>query len=535
MIRIQQIKLSIDHKENELRQKVLSILKLNDEQIEEITINRRSIDARKKDNIMYVYTVDVFTQKEKWISKNQKYLNKNNQIFFIRPYEYQTKITGTKTLKNRPVIVGSGPTGLFCALILAENGYNPIIIERGKRVEYRINDIDKFWLEGILNEESNVQFGEGGAGTFSDGKLNTLIKDKNKRGRKVLEELVEAGAPEEILYLNKPHIGTDILRKVIINIRKKIISLNGTFRFQEKVTDLGVKDNRLVRLITEKDFLDTDVAVFAIGHSSRDTFAMLCNYVYMQQKPFAIGVRIEHHQKMIDDVQYGSMAGHSMLRAADYKLTYKAKNGRPVYTFCMCPGGMVTASSTEKRSLTTNGMSFYARDLENANSAILVAVRPEDFPTRHPLAGIQFQRKWERKAYEIGGGDFKAPVQLFGDLVNNKVSKTYGDIYPTYRPGTTFGDLRKCLPKYVIDGIIDGINSFSNKINGFNRKDAVLTGVETRSSSPLRIVRNEDMESSIKGLYPCGEGAGYAGGIMSSAIDGLKSAEAIMKEYKPLI
>lgn len=532
MIRIQQVKLPLDHNEIDLKKKVATMLRIRVEQIKNITIHRKSLDARKKDNIIYVYILDIEAENEDKILNNIKHSGKNNQIFHITPYSYNVEITGTKKLKNRPVIIGSGPAGIFCALSLAENGYAPIIIERGKRVEKRIKDVDKFWLDGVLNEDSNVQFGEGGAGTFSDGKLNTLIKDKTKRGKKVLEELVEAGAPKEILYNNKPHIGTDILRKVIVSLRMKIIELGGTYRFQEKVSDLGVKDKKLVRLITDKDFLDTEVAVFAIGHSARDTFKMLCNYVYMQQKPFAIGVRIEHHQKMINDAQFGEVA--SKLRAADYKLAFKAKNGRPVYTFCMCPGGMVTASSSEKRGIVTNGMSFHARDLENANSAVVVGIKPEDFPTRHPLAGIQFQRKYERKAFEIAGENYKAPVQLLGDFMEDRISTTYGDIYPTYRPGTQFANLKDCLPRYVVDSMIEGLNAFSRKIEGFSRKDAVLTGVETRTSSPLRIVRNDDMESSIKGLYPCGEGSGYAGGIISAAIDGLKTAEAIMAQYEPL-
>lgn len=535
MIRIQQIKLPINHKENDLNKKIASILRLNEEQIDNIVIHRRSLDARKKNNILYVYTVDIYTSYEKKICKNPKIFNKTYQMFKINPYKYEPKVTGTKQINNRPVIVGSGPSGLFCALLLAENGYAPIILERGKRVENRNKDIDKFWIDGILDEESNVQFGEGGAGTFSDGKLNTLIKDRQNRGRKILQTFVEAGAPEEILYINKPHLGTDNLKKIVVNMRKRIIELGGTFRFEEKVTDIGIKDEKLVRLITGKDFLDAEIAVLAIGHSARDTAEMLCNYLHIKQKPFAIGVRIEHHQRMINECQYGDMVDNPKLRAADYKFAYKAKNGRPVYTFCMCPGGMVTASSSEKGGLTTNGMSFYARNLENANSAVLVAVRPEDFPTSHPLAGIEFQRNWERKAFEAGGSNYKAPVQLFGDFEKNEVSKSYGDIYPTFRPGINFADLHSCLPKYVCEGLIEGINAFGNKMKGFNRKDAILTGIETRSSAPIRIIRNEEMESNIKGLYPCGEGAGYAGGIMSAAIDGLKVAESIMSQYKPIV
>lgn len=527
MYRIQQIKLPIDHSEEEFRAGIASELRISEDKIDSIEIFKKSIDARKKDNILFIYTVDVETKEEIKIPK------KNSNISVVEPYKYEAKITGETELNNRPVIIGSGPAGLFCGLVLAENGYKPIIIERGKKVPDRVRDIEKFWSNGTLNEDSNIQFGEGGAGTFSDGKLNTLIKDRSKRGTRVLNEFVLAGASEEILYFNKPHIGTDVLRRVIVNIREKIISLGGTFRFEEKVLDINVKDEKLTRVITQNHILDTEVAVLAIGHSARDTFEMLNNYLTLEPKPFAIGVRIEHRQTMVNQAQYGDYAEHPKLGAADYKFVHKCKNGRAVYTFCMCPGGVVTGSSSELNTVVTNGMSYHDRDLENSNSAIIVSVNPEDFGADNALSGIEFQRKYERLAFEIAGSNYSAPAQLFGDFEKNVLSKNYGEIYPTYRPGVVFANLRECLPDFVCESLIEGINEFGRYMEGFNRSDAVLTAVETRTSSPVRIVRDDDFESSVKGIYPCGEGAGYAGGIMSAAIDGLKVAETIMKKYKP--
>ncbi len=528
MLRIQQIKLPIDHNEDELKAKIASTLKITEDKIKSVEIFRKSVDARKKDNILFIYTVDIELSEEIKVSK------KNPNITEVEPFVYSVDITGEEVISNKPVVIGCGPAGLFCGLLLAEKGYKPIIIERGRKVQDRVNDIEKFWSDRVLNERSNIQFGEGGAGTFSDGKLNTLIKDRSKRGKKVLEEFILAGANEDILYLNKPHVGTDILRNVIVNIREKIISLGGTFRFEEKVLDICVKDGTLRRVVTENDILDTDVAVFAIGHSARDTFEMLNNNVILEPKAFAIGVRIEHHQSMINKAQYGELADHPKLGAADYKFVHKCKNGRSVYTFCMCPGGIVTGSSSEPNGVVTNGMSYHDRDLENANSAVIVSVNPEDFESDNPLAGIEFQRKYEKLAFEKGGSNYNAPAQLFGDFEKNAVSKGFGEIYPTYRPGVVFANLRECLPNFVSDSLVEGINAFGDLVEGFNRSDAVLTGVETRTSSPIRIVRDENFESSIKGVYPCGEGAGYAGGIMSAAIDGLKVAEAIMKKYKPM-
>lgn len=526
MIRIQQVKLHIDHTEEDLYIKAAEALKVKIEDIKYLSIFRKSIDARKKDDIMFIYALDVELYNDIRISK------RNNNISIVEPFIYQIEPHGEKKLKNRPVVVGSGPAGLFCALLLAENGYEPIIIERGKKVKERVEDVEKFWRSSNLNTRSNIQFGEGGAGTFSDGKLNTLIKDRSKRGKRVLEEFVEAGAPKEILYVNKPHIGTDLLRDVIVNIREKIIELGGTFRFEECVMDIQVKDDRLTHIITENDIIETEIMVLAPGHSARDTFEMLSEKIDMIPKPFAIGVRIEHPQSMIDEAQYGLMAGHPALGPADYKFVHKCKNGRSVYTFCMCPGGMVTGSSSGENEVVTNGMSFYDRDLENANAAVIVSVGPEDFG-EGPLDGIKFQKEIEKRAFEIGGSNYNAPVQLFKDFVERKTSISFKDVYPTYRPGSTFANIWDCLPEFVCESLIEGISAFGTLLKGFDRDDAILTAVETRTSSPVRINRNEDMQSSVQGIYPCGEGSGYAGGIMSAAIDGLKAAEQIIKTYEP--
>lgn len=529
MIRIQQVKLPIDHDDEDLYIKSAEALKVKREEILNLSVFRKSIDARKKEEILFIYTLDVELEHEIKISK------RNNNIAPVEPFIYEAEVTGEKPLNKRPVIVGCGPAGLFCALLLAEKGYNPIILERGKKVKDRIKDIDRFWKDGTLNTKSNIQFGEGGAGTFSDGKLNTLIKDRSKRGKKVLEEFVEAGAPDEITYLNKPHIGTDLLRGCLVNIRKKIISLGGTFRFEECVTDINIKDGSVYRIITESDIIETDVLVLAIGHSARDTFEMLNNKLELKAKPFAIGIRIEHPQKMINVAQYGDLADHPRLGPADYKFVHKCKNGRSCYTFCMCPGGVVTASASEEGGVVTNGMSFHDRDLENANSAVVVSINPEDFGgDENPMAGIEFQRDFERKAFELGGKNYNAPVQLFKDFKEKQVSTSFGEIYPTYRPGSTFANLWDCLPDYVCESLVEGISAFGKWLEGYDRDDAVLSGVETRTSSPLRITRDDDLQSNIKGIYPCGEGSGYAGGIMSASIDGLKVAEQIIKTYKPM-
>jgi uncharacterized protein len=526
MLRISNIKLRADFepsKENELlAQKVQKLLRVKQDKILSFKISKKSIDAREKHNILLVYSVDVEIENEK------SFLGIKN-VSSIEPIEYVTKKTKKAT---RPVVVGSGPAGLFCALVLAESGLNPIVVEQGMDVDQRKIAVEKFWKYGVLETNSNVQFGEGGAGTFSDGKLTTGIK--NTRIPKILKEFVEAGAPKEIAYLSKPHIGTDILITVVRNIRKKIIQLGGEVRFETKMQELMIENGEVRGVLLERhgktEAMETDAVVLAIGHSARDTFYMLKDLgVDMIPKPFAVGVRIEHHQKDIDLQQFGSFANNPLLGASDYKLNAHLLNGRGVFTFCMCPGGHVVAAASEKNSVVTNGMSYSARSGENANSALLVSVTPNDF-NGDVLAAVEFQRKLERKAFELGGRNYFAPVQLVGDFLENKGSKQLGDIIPTYTPGVTPTDLRECLDEFIIESLKDGLRVMDKKLAGFIKHDAVLSAVESRSSSPVTIKRNPlTFESNIKGLYPCGEGAGYAGGITSSAVDGIKCAEAIME------
>jgi len=527
MLRITNIKLSLDEDENQLKNKVAKKLKIPEKSILNLRIHRKSIDARKKDDVHFVYTVDVELENEEKVFKK----NSNKGVSQVKEINIKyEKIVQEKI--TRPIIVGTGPAGLFAGLALARMGFRPILFERGKRVDERVKDVEAFWKEGKLNTQSNVQFGEGGAGTFSDGKLNTSVN--NPRGKVVLEEFVKAGAPEEILYSNKPHIGTDLLRNAVKNIRNTIISLGGEVKFNSQVTDLLIEDNRIigVKVNNEEEYYSYKV-ILALGHSARDTFEMLYKRgVNIVPKPFSIGVRIEHPQIIINKSQYGKFAFHPKLGAADYKLAAHFDNGRSAYTFCMCPGGMVIAAASEENMVVTNGMSYHARDLENANSALLVGVNPEDFGSSHPLAGVEFQRKWERLAFILGGKNYKAPAQKVGDFLKDKPSDTIGNVKPTYSLGVTMTDLRGCLPKYVTDTLKMAILAFDKKIKGFAYEDAIMTGVETRSSSPIRIVRDESFQSNIKGLYPIGEGAGYAGGIMSAAIDGLRAAEEIAKSYK---
>jgi len=529
MIRVKEIKLSIDENIESLKDKIARKIRVNPEEIINFDIFRESIDARKNE-INFVYTVDVKLKNEK------KILNKNKGLERSPDIRYKDVESGFQKLSNAPVIIGTGPAGMFAGLILAQRGYRPILLERGNDVDTRTEDVRKFWSYKKLNPESNVQFGEGGAGTFSDGKLTTRIKDI--RCKKILEEFVLAGAPDEILYSFKPHIGTDILKTVVKNIRENIIELGGEVRFGSKVTDIFIEDGRIKGVeINNSIKLNTEVVILAIGHSARDTYEMLYSRgVKIRQKPFSIGVRIEHPQSLINKVQYKKYAEHPRLGAADYRLTYQSKNGRAVYTFCMCPGGTVVAAASEYNTVVTNGMSEYARDKENANSALLVQIDTEDFSSEHPLAGVEFQRKWERLAFQLGGRDYSAPIQLVEDFLLDRTSNNIGGVIPTYSPNVRLSNLKECLPSYVVDSLREGIIEMDKPLKGFALPDAIMTGVETRSSAPIRIERNpETMESvNMLGLYPIGEGAGYAGGIISAGVDGIKAAEKIIKKFKPL-
>lgn len=528
MIKINQLKLSIEHSKESLEDKIAKTLKIPKEQILHYDIAKRSIDARKKNEILYIYSIEVEVANEKKIVDRCK----NQNVVLTKKTVYQTIKDGTQSMKHRPVVVGTGPAGIFCALKLAEDGFKPIVIERGEDVDKRVETVNTFWKENKLNNESNVQFGEGGAGTFSDGKLNTLVKDVTGRNTEVLRMFVEHGAPTEILYLNKPHIGTDRLRGVVKAMRNRIIQLGGEVRFETKLTDIQFEKEQVTSIeVNGKETIPCDVLVLAIGHSARDTFEMLYTKKFdIKSKPFAIGVRMEHPQEIISKSQYGD--SYTKLPAADYKVTHQTSNGRGVYSFCMCPGGFVVNASSESDRLVVNGMSNYDRDEKNANSAIIVTVNPEDFDEDSPLAGMEFQRKWERLAYEEGKG--KVPVQLFGDFEANRPSTELGSMTPNLKGEYTLGNVRNCLPDYVCESIIEGVHAFDKKIRGFRKADAIMLGVETRTSSPIKMIRNEAFEANIAGVYPCGEGAGYAGGITSAAMDGIKVYEMIVHKYKSL-
>lgn len=529
MIRINEIKVSLDEEESILRQKASKILKINEKYIKSYTIYKKSIDARKKDDVHFTYSVDVIISldEEQIASKC-----KSNKVQIVKPYKYELPANNRHS-KFRPVVVGFGPAGMFAGLILAQSGLQPIVLERGKDVDTRTKDVNRFWKTRELNEESNVQFGEGGAGTFSDGKLTTGIKSPYIK--KILQELYEAGAPEEILYSSKPHIGTDRLAIVVKNIRKRIEELGGEVRLECKLEKL-ITANGFVHGVTYthkgKQFdLETDSVIMAIGHSARDTVEMLYNMgVEIMQKPFSVGARIEHPQKLIDKSQYGSFAGHKKLGAADYKLACHGLHERGAYTFCMCPGGTVVAAASEKECVIVNGMSSLARDGENANSALLVGIEPKDFPSDHALAGIYYQREIEHTAYELAGSNYKAPAQLVGDFLKGIESKTLGNVNPTCPTGVTLTNLDNCLPAKVSATMKSAIVEMDKKLNGFNLYDAVLTAPETRSSSSVRILRDDLLQCNIRGVYPCGEGAGYAGGIISAAVDGVKCAHAVLSD-----
>ncbi len=528
MILISNLKIGIEDKMQDLTFKIRKKLKLKDQRMQ-YKIIRESIDARKKGKIDFVYQVLVEVDNPDKILKSVK---DPNIKLYTKPERIPLK-KGNLKRNGRVLVVGSGPAGLFAAYVLAENGYKPILIERGKSIEKRSEDVEQFWRDGILNPKSNVQFGEGGAGTFSDGKLTTRIKDN--RVTDVLEIFHKCKAPEEILYAHKPHIGTDVLRNVVVNMRQRIIEMGAEVRFESMLEKIEEKDGHISGAWINSEYIEVSAMILAIGHSARDTYKMLDDFgVKIISKPFAVGFRIEHPQQMINRAQYKEFYNHPRLGAADYQLTHKSDEyERSAYTFCMCPGGLVIGSSSEENALVVNGMSYHARNLENANSALLVSVSPKDFKAG-ALSGIEFQKKVEKMAFDLGGGNYRAPIQRVEDFLKGEKTKAIGKVRPSYNPGFTMSDLSELYQKELTNTLKDAIIDMDKKLKGFAYPDAILTGVETRSSSPIRIVRDDiSLESeSIKGLYPSGEGAGYAGGIVSSAVDGIKSAQALIAKYQ---
>ncbi|MDO7085816.1 NAD(P)/FAD-dependent oxidoreductase [Pseudocolwellia sp. AS88] len=554
MLRLTNLKLDLNHQPEELEQAILQKLSISAEQLVSFNVFKRGYDARRKNTIILMYTIDVETTVDEQLL--EQFADDNN-VKTSPDTNYYFVGKAPEVVEQRPVVIGFGPCGLFIGLVLAQMGFKPIILERGKEVRERTKDTFGFWRKKILNTESNVQFGEGGAGTFSDGKLYSQVKDPKHYSRKVLNEFVEAGAPEEILYVSKPHIGTFKLVTMIEKMRAKIIELGGEIRFSQRVDDILFEDCEANTSETKTDtnesieadrkvvgvklatgeIIKTQHVALAVGHSARDTFKMLNDKdVYMVAKPFSIGFRIEHEQSVIDDARFGKNAGHPILGSADYKLVHHCKNGRSVYSFCMCPGGTVVAAASEEGRLVTNGMSQYSRHERNANSAIVVGIDPKDFSygsdtdeSDNILAGVDLQRRLEEFAYKLGGENYSAPVQLVGDFLAGRKSGEHGSVEPSYKPGVTYCDLSETLPPYAIEAIREALPAFEKKIKGFAMEHATLTAVETRTSSPIQITRNKDsLESlNVNGLYPAGEGAGYAGGILSAGIDGIKVAEAI--------
>lgn len=547
MLRINQLKVPLHYTKEGIEKKLNNMLFLKPGQLRSFEIVRESLDARKKPDLYYNLVVDIFVEQEEAVMQLSQRKKKKEVTRILREtYEFPT--AGTKRMNAPPVVVGTGPAGLFCGYYLAKAGYKPIVIEQGETVEMRTETVEAFWKDGILNPYSNVQFGEGGAGTFSDGKLNTSIKDKAHRSREILKVFVEMGADPEILYKQKPHVGTDVLRNVVKNLRQAILSYGGQVRFSTRLEGLILEGTQLngikVRTLKEAgeqacpmqdlEIIPCRQLVLAIGHSSRETFSMLYDsHVPMEAKSFAVGFRVEHPQSMINKNQLAiaNLEGTG-IKAADYKLTAKVSKNRGVYSFCMCPGGYVVNASSEAGGLTVNGMSYSGRNGKNANSAIIVSVTPDDFPNQTPLGGVEFQRRLEKKAYELGNG--KIPLQLYGDFKARRITEQLGTILPEVKGAYSFANVRDILPEELNQAFIEGMEEFQRKIPGFGSEDVPILGIEARTSSPLRILRDEGLESDIKGIYPCGEGAGYAGGITSAAIDGLKVAEAIAGAYAPL-
>ena len=529
MLRVTELKLPLDHAPSALRDALQARLAIREDDLIDFSVFRRAVDARKKSAIALTYTLDVAVRDEKAVLKRHK----GDRNIAIAPDTNYRPVTRAPARFSRPVIIGTGPCGLMAALVLAQMGFRPIILERGKVVRERTKDTWGLWRRAVLDPESNVQFGEGGAGTFSDGKLYSQIKDPHHLGRKLLTEFVKAGGPPEILYVAKPHIGTFRLVTIVESLREQILSLGGEYRFGARVDDLDIVAENGVRrvrgvVLADGTHLAADHVVLAIGHSARDTFEMLyARGVAIDAKPFSIGVRIEHPQSLIDRCRYGERAGHKLLGAADYKLVHHAANGRSVYSFCMCPGGTVVAATSEVGRVVTNGMSQYSRAERNANAGIVVGITPADYPG-HPLAGVAFQRQWEERAFAAGGANYRAPAQRVGDFLARRASSALGEVVPSYRPGVTPADLADCLPDFAVAAIREALPAFERQIKGFSLADAVMTGVETRTSSPIRIPRDDALQSlNTRGLYPAGEGAGYAGGILSAGVDGMRVAEAV--------